>query len=327
VVFLAHDTLLDRHVAIKIIPSVDDAVLGRFLVEARAAARVQHPNVATLYRVGQLDGRPDLVTEYVRGQSLDRVPRPLGGGAALRVAIDLARGLAAAHRRGVLHRDIKPGNAILTESGSAVLLDFGLAKLVGEATPAAGAEGGDIALTAEDEAALRDITRGQLLGTPYFMAPEMWRREEASERTDLYSLGVLLYELIAGAGPFRGVAMDDLPGAVQEIDARPLRSVAPAAPEGLAALVDRCLRRDPAARPSSADDLLAQLEALRPSRAAARAPGGNPYRGLRPFEPEHRALFFGRQRPLGQAIERLRVEPFLLVTGDSGVGKSSLCAA
>ena len=322
VVYLAHDELLDRQVAVKFIPTIDDDALTRFLVEARAAARLQHPNVATLYRVGQLEDRPYLIYEHVRGTSLDRLPRPVDPAEVLRIGIDLARGLAAAHRRGVLHRDIKPGNAMLAETGEAKLLDFGVAKLVGDAIPEPAPAG---TLTADDEASLRDLTQGQLLGTPYFMSPEAWRRQ-ATEQSDVYSLGLVLYELAAGKGPYRDVPLPELPRAVLDRDARPLRAAAPAVPEGLAAVVDRCLRRDPRERFASAGDLLAALEALRPARAA-RVPEGNPYRGLRPFEPEHRALFFGRQRALSQALDRLRVEPLLVVTGDSGVGKSSICAA
>jgi formylglycine-generating enzyme required for sulfatase activity len=337
-VFLAHDELLDRHVAVKFIPSIDDDALARFLVEARAAARLQHPNVATLYRVGQLDDRPYLIYEYVRGTSLDKLPRPVPPADVLRLAIDLTRGLAAAHRRGVLHRDIKPANAILAESGDAKLLDFGVAKLIEDAQAKPGASASAAAGDAGrpvpppprrselDDDALNDLTGGQLLGTPYFMSPEAWRRT-ASERGDIYSLGLVMYELIAGKGPFRDVPLPELPRAVLERDARPLRAVAPATPEALAAVVDRCLRRKPDDRFASADHLLAALEALRPARAGARVPEGNPYRGLRPFEPEHRAVFFGRQRALTAALDRLRVERFLLVTGDSGVGKSSLCAA
>ncbi|MFP2899344.1 serine/threonine-protein kinase, partial [Corallococcus sp. 4LFB] len=129
-VYLAHDTLLERPVAVKFIPSLGSNALARFLVEARAAARIQHPNVVTLYRVGQLEDQPYLISEFIRGVSLDRLARPVPWERALGIGRDLARGLGAAHRRGVLHRDIKPGNAVLTESGEVKLLDFGLAKLL-----------------------------------------------------------------------------------------------------------------------------------------------------------------------------------------------------
>ncbi|HEX8536829.1 MAG TPA: serine/threonine-protein kinase, partial [Cystobacter sp.] len=121
-VYLAQDTLLERPVAVKFVRALGPGALSRFLVEARAAARVQHPNVVTLYRVGQLDNHPYLVSEFVRGSSLERLPKPLPWEQVLALGRGLARGLGAAHRRGVLHRDIKPANALLTETGEVKLL-------------------------------------------------------------------------------------------------------------------------------------------------------------------------------------------------------------
>src|SRR5438552_3684833 len=156
-VYLARDTLLERDVAVKFIPAPEPALLARVLVEARAAARIQHPNVATLYRVGQLPECAFLVSELVRGKSLDQLARPAAPDAVLAIARDVARGLAAAHRRGVLHRDIKPGNIVLADSSEAKLVDFGLAALV-------------------DDPHEVDVA---LVGTPYFRAPEIWRGEPA----------------------------------------------------------------------------------------------------------------------------------------------------
>ena len=134
---LAYDTLLARHVAIKFVAELEPSpeVRQRFLVEARAAARLQHPNVAAVYRVGELEQQPYIISEFVRGETLDRIELPVPWTRALEIGIDLARGLAAAHRKGVLHCDIKPGNAILTDEGTAKLLDFGLARLIESESP------------------------------------------------------------------------------------------------------------------------------------------------------------------------------------------------
>ena len=131
-VYLAYDKILDRPVAVKFISGLEPSQIARerFLVEARAAARLQHPNVVTIYRVGELDDRPFIISEFVHGKSLDTLPKPMDGARVLELGKGLARGLAAAHRRNVLHRDIKPANAILTDDGEVKLLDFGLAKLL-----------------------------------------------------------------------------------------------------------------------------------------------------------------------------------------------------
>jgi serine/threonine protein kinase/formylglycine-generating enzyme required for sulfatase activity len=346
-VYLAHDTLLERPVAVKFIPALGQNALARFLVEARAAARIQHPNVVTLYRVGQLEDQPYLISEFIRGVSLDRLAKPVPPERALAIGKDLARGLSAAHRRGVLHRDIKPGNAVLTESGEVKLLDFGLAKLL---DPSTSAEGGqrqprvpappELPADLDPEASpgfgarsldgvfLPSLPRGALVGTPYYMSPEAWAGEELTARSDVYSLGVVLYELCAGKGPFRDVPWRELSEVVRSRDARPLAEAAPGVEPGFAAVIDRCLRRDPSERYSSAAAMLDALEQLgRDEVSAGVIPEGNPYRGLQAFEAEHRALFFGRRREQHAVLERLKGDSFLLITGDSGVGKSSLCLA
>ncbi|HZA13307.1 MAG TPA: serine/threonine-protein kinase, partial [Myxococcaceae bacterium] len=327
VVYLAHDTLLDRPVSIKFLPRVNDAAsLARFLSEARAAARVTHPNVATLFRVGQLDGRPYLVSEFVRGVSLDQHPKPVPWTTALRYARDLARGLGAAHRRGVLHRDIKPANAVLTESGDVKLLDFGLAKVMDPALFRPELE--------PDPEFARDSPSEEhglsaMIGTPYYMAPELWQGEEATPRSDLYSLGALLYELCTGCRPIEVTDLDDPLEALRSSEVVPVRERNAAVDPRFAAAIEHCLKRDPADRPRSAEELLEGLEVAgsRDQHPASVPPDGNPYRSLQAFEPEHRAVFFGRRREVSAVLERLRSEPFLLLTGDSGVGKSSLALA
>ncbi|MGZ3429303.1 MAG: serine/threonine-protein kinase, partial [Polyangia bacterium] len=304
-VWLAHDLLLDRPVAVKFIGGIepDAAATERVLAEARAAARLQHPNVAAVYRVGQLGRRPYIISEYVRGDSLDRLAKPLPSARAIELAVQLCRGLGAAHRRGVLHRDLKPANAILADGGEVKLVDFGLAQLFGAsplppialAPPSrpspAGVEAAGATLEAHrlGRAVIaferRTAQVGGVAGTPYYMAPETWRGDAATPRSELYSLGALLFELCAGRPPFAETPIHELPDAVAARAARPLAAAAPSIDARVAALVDRCLATDAANRPSSADELLESLLAIGDDapRAIAR-PDGNPYRGLMPFE-------------------------------------------
>lgn len=315
-VYLAYDALLDRLTAIKFLdPRQEDPGNRRLLVEARALARLQHPNVAAIYRVGETEGRPFLVSEYVRGKSLDRLSTPLDEAEVRRIGIALARGLAAAHRRGVLHRDIKPANAILSDTGEAKLVDFGLAKLLDAEEAAQPPEP-----SAPRERA--DATQGGAwLGTPAYMAPEIWRGEPATFRSDVYSLGALLYQLRTGRPPHQAESMDALRRAVLEQKAPKL------SPEGaLERALHRALAKEPSERLSSAEALCDALEAEDRPRALA-PPDGNPYRGLHAFEAEHRAVFFGRDPDVRVVIDRLRAERLVLVAGTSGVGKSSLCRA
>ncbi|AKT41074.1 protein kinase domain-containing protein [Chondromyces crocatus] len=371
-VYLAQDALLERLVAVKFLSAIDPDHDGRDLLlqEARAAARLQHPNVVSIYRVGEIDARPFIISEFVRGTSLDLLDHPLPWTRVLELGIGLARGLGAAHRRGVLHRDIKPGNAILTEDGEVKLLDFGLAKLVEHGAarstpnPATLAVAAAVAqldsdpappLPPEDALALghvaeaTDITfrcvvplspttsaiSGEravtsvtaLQGTPLYMAPELWIGEAASPRTDVYALGLVLYELCAGELPHASLPMNELPRAARSQDIPPLATVVHGVDRRLASVVDRCLRRDPAERYASGDELREALEQLITATRNTAMPEGNPYRGLLPFDAEHRALFFGRTAEIGAVLDRLRAEPAVMIAGDSGVGKSSLCSA
>lgn len=352
-VFLARDTLLEREVAVKFIAEVAPGAPSRerFLVEARAAARLQHPNVASVYRVGELDGRPYILSEFVRGQTLAELSKPVEWRRALEIGIGLSRGLAAAHRAGVLHRDIKPANAILTDDGTPKLLDFGLAKVLRDAGAPAD-EGEDevpkLAVAANDvesppwsvsfaadaptlipaprPPASRRHTRGltmvgSIMGTPRYMSPEAWAGRPATPRGDVYSLGALLYELCAGTPPSATESRNEPPGPPSLGDLR--EDIDPR----FSALVDRCLRRAPEERFFNGEALRAALEELARATTAVLLPEGNPYRGLSPFGPEHRALFFGRAAEVGTVLDRLRSERFVLVTGDSGVGKTSLCRA
>ncbi|HEU0030163.1 MAG TPA: bifunctional serine/threonine-protein kinase/formylglycine-generating enzyme family protein [Kofleriaceae bacterium] len=307
-VYLATDAVLARSVAIKFIAGVepDLAARQRFLMEARAAARIQHPNVLSIYRVGELGDRPFIVSELVRGKSLVDVPRPMAWDQLLPIAIELARGLAAAHRKGVVHCDLKPGNAMVTEDGVAKLVDFGLARVVHDGS---------------------DDDEGPMVGTPDYMAPEVWAGRSPSRRSDVYSFGAMLYELVSGATPHADVLAADLPHVIQERAPRELHDRVPEVDVRFSRLVSRCLEIDPERRFPSGEELREALEQIHPSRAHAIRADENPYRGLRTFEASHRGLFFGRGLEIGAIVERLRTDSIVIVTGDSGVGKSSLLRA
>ncbi|WP_255637576.1 bifunctional serine/threonine-protein kinase/formylglycine-generating enzyme family protein [Hyalangium versicolor] len=318
VVYLAHDRTLDRQVAVKFLAAARPRAQLReqFWNEARAIARVQHPNVVTVFRVGELGDSAYIVSEYLAGQSLERLSLPLPWRRALSLGLRLAGGLSAAHRQGVLHRDLKPANVFLTVEGEVKLLDFGLAEFfsAGQCTAFRG--------------------RGSPVGTPRYMAPELFRGEPATPRSDIYSLGLIFHELCTGALPprqrssllsLKAGQRDSELEASRTPGNSPLHAqCVPGIDPDFAAIIERCLHPEPGERFASAAALQAALEELQEPGVLA---AGNPYRGLAPFEAEHRALFFGRDADIHAVLERLRHQPCLLIAGDSGVGKSSLCRA
>jgi eukaryotic-like serine/threonine-protein kinase len=241
-VYKARDTRLERTVAIKVLPehvASDPQFRERFDREARAVAALNHPHICTLHDIGRQDGVDFLVMEYLDGETLaDRLTRgALSLDQALKVAIEIADALDKAHRQGITHRDLKPGNIILTKGG-AKLLDFGLAK-----TGAPVVAGAGLSMLPTTPPNL--TAQGTILGTFQYMAPEQLDRQEADARTDIFAFGAVLYEMITGRKAFEGKSQASLIAAILEREPPPISSLQPLTPSALDRLVKKCLAKEP----------------------------------------------------------------------------------
>jgi Tol biopolymer transport system component/predicted Ser/Thr protein kinase len=267
-VYRAKDTRLDRTVAIKVLPThfaTNSDLRQRFEREAKTVSSLNHPNICTLFDVGQ-EGETDfLVMEYLDGESLaDRLLRgPLPLGQAIKHAVEIADGLDRAHRSGVIHRDLKPGNVMLTKSG-AKLLDFGLAKM-----SAPGTSGGVSALATAE----KPLTEaGTLLGTFQYMAPEQLEGRDADARSDVFAFGALLYEMITGRKAFAGKSQASLISSIMGAEPAPLSAIVPMTPPALERVVRTCLAKDADDRWQSAHDVAAELRWISEAGSQAGVP-------------------------------------------------------
>ena len=259
-VYRARDPRLGRDVAIKVLPaefSADADRLRRFEQEARAAAALNHPNILTVYEIARADGIPYIVSELLDGQTLRETLRhgPLPARTAVAYGVQIVSGLAAAHDKGVVHRDLKPENLFVTTDGRVKILDFGLAKLL-ESVPAAA--GASMLATRPG-----DTTPGAVLGTIGYMSPEQVRGQTADHRSDLFSFGAVLYEMVSGERPFQGDSPADTMSAILRSEPRELSTIARGhVSPGLERIVEHCLEKEPGRRFQSARDLAFDLEAL-----------------------------------------------------------------
>ncbi|MFZ0478011.1 MAG: protein kinase [Terriglobales bacterium] len=265
-VYRARDARLNRTVAIKVLPksfSADADRLQRFMQEARAAAALNHPNILSIYDIGEENGSPYIVSELLEGTTLREQLRsgPLQSRKVIDYALQVARGLAAAHDKGIVHRDLKPENIFVTDDGRVKILDFGLAKLT---RPEASGPGGE-SMTAQV-----NTEPGHVLGTAGYMAPEQVRGKATDHRSDIFAFGSILYEMLSGKRAFRGETPADTMSAILKEEPEELSETGRNVAAPLERIVRHCLEKNPAQRFQSAGDVAFALEALADSSTGSR---------------------------------------------------------
>src|SRR5437870_11847220 len=263
-VYLAQDTKLDRKVALKILPA-DVAAhpdrMRRFVQEAKAASALNHPNIITIYEIDETESGHFIATEFIDGETLrEREQKPLQLSDSLDIATQIASALAAAGAAGILHRDIKPENVMLRRDGIVKVLDFGLAKL---SEPPAVAGGPAVDNEAPTRANIK-TDPGVVMGTAIYMSPEQARGLPVDARTDIFSLGIVLYEIIAGRLPFEGSNRNEIMASIlSDKEPQPLTRYSSEAPTELGRIVLKALRKDRELRYQTIKDLLLDLQSLK----------------------------------------------------------------
>ncbi|HVK89714.1 MAG TPA: protein kinase, partial [Kofleriaceae bacterium] len=336
-VFLARDLRLGRRVAIKFLQTNQPEMTQRFLVEARTTARCQHDNIVVIYEVGEHNGAPYIVLEYLNGKPLTAYTenaQRLPYSRAVEVMSSILKALDCAHDQGIVHRDLKPDNIFIQDSGNLKVLDFGIAKVIQQGTEMNKASG-QIRMPSPLELATgtnTSLTRvGTIMGTLKYMSPEQWGIGiEIDHLTDIWACGVLLYRMICGRHPLHPLDGNQL--VVTAMLELPMPSMAEAAPSDvpreLIQVVDRCLLKMKEQRWQSAKELLDALAPFLPGRRTQELQiDESPYAGLSSFQENDAGKFFGRNREIAAMVTRIRDRPLMAVVGPSGVGKSSFVRA
>ena len=331
-VFLARDVKLGRRVALKVLRRNrigSREVVERFFQEARTTARFSHPHIVAIHSVGEFAGNPYLALEYLEGESLQQrldASRP-GVWESVRIGEAIAQALAEAHRHQILHRDLKPANVMIPADGRLRVVDFGLAKqLTDETVASIVIAGADTGVSTGDTGEIEPVrtAAGGLRGTPMYMAPELWLDGFVSGAADIWALGLVLYELLAGVHPYLDRSIPRLCSRITS--AAPVPPLPDTVPRDLAALVARCLDKRPQARPE-ADEVVDRLRGVLARRGEVRPEARPPFRGLLPCDERDAGQFHGRDPEIDAFLERLRQQPVLPIVGPSGAGKTSFVLA